>query len=139
MTARRGLLLLFVLALVAMAVPTTQADSVMQIGYASAYAPGVMEATVRYRIDNDVWRNPPPVDWYTVTGYIAAMDCSRVGEVTMLTDPGGREHRVLIADCAGADGHPDRFAEANIIVELDWRLWLQLTGIYGRPLKVGLK
>ena len=96
-----------------------------------------MDATVRYRLDNDVWRVQPPVDWYTVHGYVAAMDCSRVGEVAvMLVD--GREYRVLIADCAGDDGPIDRFTEQRIILEMDWRLWEKLTGKYGKPLPVSL-
>lgn len=108
-------------------------------GWASAYAPGVMEATVRYRLDNDVWRRPLPPDWYTVAGYVAAMDCSRVGEVATLVDPAGDRHRVLIADCAGADGPPDRFDKRNIIVELDAGLWQRLTMQHGRPLRVTLE
>lgn len=108
-------------------------------GYASAYAPGVMDQVVRYRLDNDVWRVDPPADWYTVHGYVAAMDCARVGEVTTLRAADGREYRVLVADCAGDDGPPDRFEKMSIIVELDWRLWEQLTAAHGRPLAVELE
>lgn len=112
---------------------STQAES----GYASAYAPGVMESTVRYRLDYGVWRNPPPHDWYVVHGYVAAMDCSRVGEMATLTVY-GRDYRVLIADCAGDDGPPDRFERMGVIVELDWKLWERLTDRHGRPLPVRL-
>lgn len=108
-----------------------------ETGYASAYAEGVFESTVRYRLENDVWRVPPPHDWYTAHGYVAAMDCSRVGEMaTMLV--GSREYRVLIADCAGDDGPPDRFEKMNVILEMDWRLWEKLTQAHGRPLLVSL-
>lgn len=106
-------------------------------GYASAYAEGVMDATVRYRLDNDVWRVQPPVGWYTAHGYVAAMDCSRVGEMaTMLA--GGKAYRVLIADCAGDDGPIDRFSKRDIILEMDWGLWEELTGKHGKPLPVSL-
>lgn len=123
--------------LLALALLTATPESAT--GWASAYAPGVMEATVRYRLDNDVWRRPLPPDWYTVVGYVAAMDCSRVGEVATLVDPAGDRHRVLIADCARDDGPLDRFTERNIIVELDAGLWQRLITRYGRPLRVTLE
>ncbi len=137
MTARRGLPVLLLLVLAVMAAPRTRATDTLS-GYASAYAPGVMEATIRYRLDYDVWRSPPPIDWYTAHGAIAVMDCDRVGEMTTLIDPAGRMYRVLIADCAGDDGPADRFSRDSIIVELDWRLWERLTAAHGRPLEVGL-
>ena len=122
------------LTLVTNAPPMTE-----QRGYASAYAPGVMSEVVRYRLDNDIWRVQPPHDWYMAHGAIAVMDCSRVGEMTTIVDPAGREYRVLIADCAGADGPPDRFTRMNVILELDWNLWTRLTDEHGRPLEVGLR
>lgn len=106
-------------------------------GYASAYAPGVMEGVVRVRLDNDWWPVALPVDWYTVHGYIAVMDCSRVGQVTTVY-VGGQGYRVLIADCAGDDGPPERFQEMGVILELDARLWEKFTAQHGRPLVVGL-
>ncbi len=118
--------------------PETRATSV-EWGYASAYAPGVMGEVVRFRMENGIWRNPPPRDWYTAHGYVAAMDCSTVGEMRTLVDVAGREYRVLVADCAGADGPVDRFSRDNIIVELDWSLWTRLTDLHGRPLEVGLR
>lgn len=106
-------------------------------GYASAYAPGVMEGVVRLRFDEDWWPVTPPIDWYTVHGYIAAMDCARVGEVTTL-QVAGRDYRVFIADCAGDDGPPDRFERMNVVVELGWEMWDELTQAHGRPLSVRL-
>ena len=111
----------------------------IETGYASVYAPGVMDGVVALRHERDWWRVKPPHDWYTVAGYVAAMDCSRVGEVTTLHVPDGRRLPVLIADCAGDDGPPDRFSRLNIIVELDWGLWERLTAVHGTPLAVGLR
>lgn len=109
-------------------------------GWASAYAPGVFEDTVRYRLDNDVWRVTPPWDWYYRTeGYVAVSDCARVGEMAILVAADGHEYEVLIADCAGADGTPDWMRENAIIVELDARLWERLTARHGRPLAVELR
>ena len=62
----------------------------METGFASAYAPGVMEGVVALRHEQDWWPVEPPADWYTVAGYVAAMDCSRVGEVTTTLVPDGR-------------------------------------------------
>ena len=113
-------------------------DSI-ETGYASAYAPGVMEGVVRLRFEQDWWRVEPPLHWYKVAGYVAAMDCSRVGEVTTMRVPDGRELPVLIADCAGADGPADRFARLDIIAELDAGLWERLTAAHGTPLEIGLR
>ena len=44
-----------------------------------------------------------------------------------------------LADCAGADGEPDRFINLGIIAELDANMWRQLTAAHGRPLKIGLR
>ena len=135
---RRATALLGLMVLAALIAPETRATAV-EWGYASAYAEGVMDEVVRFRLDNDIWRVQPPHDWYLSHGAIAAMDCSRVGEMTTIVDTAGREYRVLIADCAGADGPADRFSRDNIIMELDWNLWTRLTDEHGRPLEVGLR
>lgn len=126
------------LGLVVLVAPETRATS-EQWGYASAYAPGVMDGVVRFRLEHDIWRVQPPYDWYLAHGAVAVMDCARVGEVTTIVDPGGREYRVLIADCAGADGPADRFEQMNVILELDWGMWTRLVDLHGRPLEVGLR
>ena len=130
--------LLGLMVLAALIAPETRATEV-EWGYASAYAAGVMDEVVRYRFEHDIWRVAPPYDWYTAHGAIAAMDCGRVGEMTTIVDPDGGEYRVLVADCAGADGPVDRFSRDNIIMELDWGLWMRLTEKHGRPLEVGLR
>ena len=105
-------------------------------GWASAYDPGVMDATVAYRMDHGLWFTPPPHDWYQVAGYVAVNDCARVGEMATLIDPGGREWRVLVADCAGNDGGSEFMTRNNIVAELDWVLWSRLTKTHGRPLQI---
>jgi hypothetical protein len=108
-------------------------------GFASGYAPGVMESTVRYRLDNDVWRVTPPWDWYyRVEGTIATNDCSQVGQIVTLIDPSSREYDVLVADCAGKDS-AGWMTENRIIAELDWNLWCKLVEQYGRPLRIDLR
>jgi hypothetical protein len=97
-----------------------------------------MEQTVRYRLDNDLWRTPLPHDWYTVAGYVATNDCAQVGERLALIDPGGRAWDVLVADCGGADGGARWMTDNNIAVELDWRLWQKWTALHARPMRATL-
>ena len=108
-------------------------------GYASAYAPGVMEDVIRWRLDTGTWRNPPPRDWYTAHGAIATNDCRQVGQMATLIDPAGNHYEVLIADCAGRDGGASWMTRNRIVAELDWRLWTRLTGEHGKPLEVTVK
>jgi hypothetical protein len=131
--------LLVGLAFILLVAPETRTPPAEERGFASAYGEGVMADVIRLRFREGWWRNPPPRDWYTAHGAVAAMDCSRVGNMATLVAPDGRAYRVLIADCAGDDGAPDRFSRNNIIVELDWGLWKRLTAEYGRPLRVELR
>ncbi len=126
----RFLLLLFLLLF-----PQSYTPEPVVEGYASAYAPGVMDATVRYRLETGVWWNIPPYNWYMVHGYIASMDCTHVGSIAWLT-VGEETLRVLVSDCAGDDGPLDRFEKINVVAELDWRLWERLTEKYGKPLPI---
>ena len=129
---------LLALSLLALIAPY-DAPETAQHGYASAYAPGVMQEVIEARFLNDWWPNTPRRDWYTAAGYIAGMDCAKVGQMATLVTPDGREWPVLIADCAGNDGPADRFTRNNIIAELDWRLFERLTALHGRPLSISLR
>ena len=110
-------------------------------GYASAYAPGVMEDVIRWRLDTGTWRNPPPRDWYTAHGAIATNNCAQVGQMATVIDPAGRAYRVLVADCGGREegGGASCMTRNRIVAELDWRLWTRLTGEHGKPLEVTVK
>lgn len=114
------------------------ADPLVLTGYASAYAPGVMEGVVALRYRENLWRNTPPRDPHDLDGYVASMDCSRVGQMATLYGPDGRAYSVLIADCAGP-GDPGRFERMGVILELDGRLWATMTAAHGTPLEVGLR
>ena len=138
MTRARPALLLVALALVI--APETRATAAPELrGWASAYADGRMAEVVRYRLDNDLWRTPPPRDWYTAAGQVATNDCAQVGTMATLTDPAGREWRVLVADCGGRDGGAAWMTANRIVAELDWRLWTRLTAAHGRPLEVTIR
>lgn len=110
-------------------------------GWASAYDVGVMEATVAYRMEHGYWFTSPPRDWYQAAGYVAVNDCTRVGEMATLIDPGGREWRVLVADCGGDEpGAGSTWMTANdIVAELDAAMWERLTAAHGRPLRIEVR
>lgn len=108
-------------------------------GWASAYAPGVMDATVEYRMEHGYWFHTPPHDWYTAAGAIATNDCTQVGRMATLIDPSGREWRVLVADCGGDDGGAEFMTRNNIVAELDAALWARLTEAHGRPLAIEVR
>lgn len=110
-------------------------------GWASAYAPGVMDDVIAYRRANDLWRVPLAVDWYTAHGAIATNDCSQVGQMLTLVTPDGRARRVLVADCGGPGAGVGAawMTAHNVVAELDWRLWQELTAAHGRPLAIELR
>jgi hypothetical protein len=108
-------------------------------GWASAYAPGVMQATVEYRLEHGYWFSHPPYDWYAVAGYIAVNDCTRVGEIATLIDPSGKQWRVLVADCGGNEGPgqgADWMTRNNIVAELNAELWNKLVAQHKKPLYI---
>ena len=81
---------LLALSLLALIAPY-DAPETAQHGYASAYAPGVMQEVIEARFLNDWWPNTPRRDWYTAAGYIAGMNCAKVGQMATLVTPDGRE------------------------------------------------
>lgn len=111
------------------------------VGWASAYAPGVMEATVTYRLENGLWWNTPPSRWIYADGYIATNDCTQVGAMLTLIAPDGRGYQVLVADCGGpGEGQGAAWMTENgIVAELDAALWETLTAAHGRPLRIELR
>lgn len=77
-------------------------------GYASQYAPGVMEHTVRYRQEHG-WL-PPDVSTYD--GFAAVLHCSQIGrgiyveEVIVDGRVVARNEVLLVADCANIVAGP---------------------------------
>jgi hypothetical protein len=138
MSRRRLWLLLGLAAVATVVAPETRANPEMLTGYASAYAPQVMEDVVRFRLENRLWRHIPPSRWIYADGYIATNNCRQVGLMVTLIDPAGEAHEVLVADCAGRDS-TRWMTENRIIAELDWQMWERLTAAHGRPLEVGLR
>lgn len=86
-------------------------------GWASAYAPGVMERVAWYH-----WGNLPPS--HAFTGMAAVYDCRRIGDIIWLRPGAGDWEPILVADCAKRGGPAQAWMLTNnILVELDWQTW----------------
>lgn len=90
-------------------------------GIASQYAPGVMEQVISTR-QAGLARATLPAGLPPVAGYVAVIDCSRIGEVVWLRPVGetGWEP-FLVTDCANpADGSDVWMTQNGILVEVDY-------------------
>lgn len=92
--------------------------TLLAIGYASAYSPGVFEEVINTRQNHLTSYHLP--DIIEVDKYIAVADCSQIGKEALVYF-GDEYEKVLIADCAGiADGGLAWMQRHNIAGELDW-------------------
>jgi len=66
-----------------------------------------------------------------VDGFIAVMDCDRVGSYAWITVNNSSWQRVRVFDCMGRDGNPSWWKENYIIGELGYYL-AQEHGVVGR-------
>jgi len=76
-------------------------------GWASHYAPGVMQSPAAYH----------NIDYNH--GYVVAVaSCDLIGQPVLLTLDGEQWEKHTVVDCAGDDGTPAWMARNNIIVEV---------------------
>jgi len=96
-------------------------------GIATRYDPDVMDAVVENRIG---WGQ---VDGsLDVAGYVALLDCDRIGEMVWIQAPDGRVvGPVLVADCAKGH-HRDGLADRGFAIDLSWELAQEL-GVVDAP------
>lgn len=89
-------------------------------GWASQYAPGVMERVIAVRQVPGRTAHDLPIDLPQVDGYVATADCNEIGTILWLR-PIGQEQweSFLVADCAGADSY-GWMVNNNILVEVDY-------------------
>lgn len=94
---------------------------VVHTAIASQYAPGVMERVIRVRQQPGRTAHTLPAVLPDVDGYVAVMDCSRIGSVVLLRPVGASLwERFLVTDCAGiADGGRDWMLRNGIVAEID--------------------
>ncbi len=103
------------------------AAMIIASGIATRYDPGVMDEVVENRTR---WGHLDPDA--QVAGYVALLDCDRLGELVWLQAPGGRVlGPVMVADCA-QDAHRDGLLDRGIVVDLSWELALVL-GVVDAP------
>jgi hypothetical protein len=114
--------------------------SIVMTGWASQYAPGVMDKVVYNRQHlSTVLSIPQKLP--AVHGYVAGRYCSDIGGVVYLRPAGCddcRFERFLVADCAGiADGGLSWMLRNNIVVEVDYATAVRW-GTVGRGIQVEL-
>jgi len=90
-------------------------------GGASQYDPGLMERVIA----NRQGYSQLPADLPAVDGYIAVVDCARLGEVWLVKPVGGSWETMFVADCAGPHLRDDGMTggewmlENNVLMEID--------------------
>ena len=103
------------------------AAAIIASGIATRYAPGVMDEVVENRAR---WGHLD--GGQQVAGYVALLDCDRLGELVWLQAPDGRiVGPVTVADCAAAQHRDARIAQ-GFAVDLSWELAL-LLGVIDAP------
>ena len=106
-------------------------------GWASQYAPNVMDRVVRVRQSGrtamDLPTSLPAVD-----GFVAMEDCAMVGEIVFIR-PKGESHwdSFLVADCSGHAETSAWMERNNILVELGYNSAKRYDTI-GRGLEIEL-
>jgi hypothetical protein len=99
-------------------------------GAASRYDPGVFERTVRVRQGY----SSLPRSGYS--GYIALLDCSRVGEIVWVCFEDDSCTRLLVADCAGIkDGGAAWMRRGGYAGEVDYETAMR-TKCVGQQIRV---
>lgn len=90
-------------------------------GWCSHYGPGVMAATVEVRQSfrpNDTGYLPPAL-W--VDGYIAVVECDRLGEIVWLRFGDSAEwNQLQVSDCSGHATTTRWMRQNNILGEVDY-------------------
>jgi hypothetical protein len=110
--------------------------SLLLIGYASAYAPGIFEQVVHVRQQGRTAYNLGVVK-SSIDGYIAVEDCSLIGKEVLACFSDECE-RLLIADCAGtADGGKAWMESHNIVGEVDYNTFMKYK-VAGQALEMRL-
>jgi hypothetical protein len=110
----------------------------LMTGYASQYAPGVMDRVIRVRQSGrtsmDLPQKLPNVD-----GYVAVEACDRIGDIIYLRPEGYDEwEKFLIVDCSGHQETTAWMLRNNILVEVDAKT-AQRWNTVGRGIKIEMK
>jgi hypothetical protein len=99
-------------------------------GIASRYDPGVFTRVV---LSRSRWQTLPDSGF---DGYIALLDCSRVGDIVMVCFHNGKCKPMLVADCAGiADGGAAWMINGGYAGEVDYRTAIE-EGCVGKRITI---
>lgn len=92
--------------------------SLIMMGMASQYAPGVMESVIRTRQAGlTAYTLPADLSQYSV--FVAMEDCSMVGDEILIRPVGGTWERGMITDCSGDAATSAWMIKNGIVVEID--------------------
>ena len=94
---------------------------------ASHYSAGVMPEVIQNRQAGITAADLPEI-LPSVHGYVAVLDCERIGEVIWLAPIGEEFESFLITDCAmpfGTDGAAEWMVRYNVQVEVDYETALR--------------
>jgi len=84
-----------------------------EAGWWSQYAKTPTDAMIAYRgYENET----------IATGFIAVLDCDKVGQLAWITSNGSPGQPVRVFDCLGAGGDPSWWRENKMVGELDYYL-----------------
>lgn len=97
------------------------AIAIVATGTASQYGPHVMWRNIEIRQTPGRTAHDLPPTLPDVAGYVAVVDCDRIGSLVWLRPYGGEWERFLVADCAGvADGGRAWMQAGGVLVEVDY-------------------
>ena len=118
----------------------------IQTGWASQYAPDVMERVVANRLAGCCGRYGLPLELPPVDGYVAAREPGDIGRLVWLRPVGATAwERFLVVDCAGrgdrrvSDGLSGHawMTRYNVLVEVDYQTAVRWNTV-GRGIRVEL-
>jgi len=105
-------------------------------GWASQYAPGVMDRVVHVR---QYHHSPPslPIEHESVAGYIAVQSCAEMGNIWWIKpiDQDMWEPH-MVADCSGSRETSEWMLRNNILLELSWDTVLRWGGKPRRGMRI---
>jgi hypothetical protein len=108
-------------------------------GWASQYAPGVMERVIRIR-QSSVTSKDLPMELPSVFGFIAMESCDRIGDIIYLRPEGtNRWYSFMVADCSGHAETTAWMKNNNILVELWYPAVEPFGGRRNRGIRIEMK
>lgn len=110
--------------------------ALIMTGWASQYAPGVMESVLAVRSTPGRTSYTVPQDLSIYDGFVATRDCDRLGEELLIKPQDQSDYELfLVTDCSGHITTTQWMNRNNIIVEVDYNTAVRWDTI-GRGIKI---